>query len=102
MKHTHVIIPIKEIEARLIELDADDKLASMGESVGIMWERKALQALLKTGKKVNLSRKVTQQAACDFAGDRDQGGGHGYPSWTATCIEKGYNQAIKDLGIRKM
>lgn len=35
------------------------------------------------------TRKV-KQAACDYAGDRDQGAGHGFPSWTAHLIEKGF------------
>lgn len=41
------------------------------------------------------TRKVIQ-AACDFAGDRTQGGGHGFPSYTASLIEKGYLKGYED------
>ena len=36
------------------------------------------------------------QRAVNFAGDRSQGGGHGYPSWEANLIEKGYIKGAKD------
>ena len=41
-------------------------------------------------------KKSIEQRAVDFAGDRSNGGGHGYPSWEATLIEKGYVKGAKD------
>lgn len=41
-------------------------------------------------------KKSIKQRAIDFAGDRTQGAGHGYPSWEANLIEKGYTQGAKD------
>jgi hypothetical protein len=41
-------------------------------------------------------KKSIGQRAVDFAGDRSQGGGHGYPSWEANLIEKGYVKGAKD------
>lgn len=40
--------------------------------------------------------KSIEQRAVDFAGDRSQGGGHGYPSWQARLIEKGYVKGAQD------
>lgn len=37
-----------------------------------------------------------KQRALDFAGNRSKGAGHGYPSFTARLIEKGYVQGAKD------
>lgn len=36
--------------------------------------------------------KTIEQRAVDFAGNREHGAGHGYPSRTADLIEKGYRQ----------
>lgn len=41
-------------------------------------------------------KKSIQQRAVDFAADRKQGSGHGYPSYTANLIEKGYIKGAKD------
>lgn len=35
-----------------------------------------------------------KQAASDFAGDRSLGGEHGWPSWTASCLQKGFINGI--------
>jgi len=40
--------------------------------------------------------KSISQRAVDFAGDRSQGGGHGFPSWEASLIAKGYEKGAKD------
>lgn len=37
-----------------------------------------------------------EQRAVNYAGDRSQGAGHGYPSWEARLIEKGYIKGAKD------
>jgi len=46
-----------------------------------------------------------RQKAVDFAGDRNLGAGHGYPSYTANLIEKafisGYKQSLKDNKDKK-
>lgn len=42
-----------------------------------------------------MSKSISQRAV-DFAGDRSQGAGHGYPSWEANLIEKGYIKGAKD------
>lgn len=94
---THILVPIKEIKEKIRKLKENYHVASMSEGIQIMNEVDVLQNLLKMNKQLNLSKKVTQQAACDYAGDRKQGGEHGFPSWTASCIMKGYNQAIKDI-----
>lgn len=41
-------------------------------------------------------KKSIGQRAVDFAGDRSQGAGHGFPSWEASLIEKGYEKGAKD------
>ena len=41
-------------------------------------------------------KKSIKQRAVDFAGDRSQGAGHGYPSWEANLIERGYIKGAKD------
>lgn len=41
-------------------------------------------------------KKSVKQRAVDFAGDRSQGAGHGYPSWEANLIERGYIKGAKD------
>jgi hypothetical protein len=41
-------------------------------------------------------KKSIKQRAIDFAGDRSQGAGHGYPSWEANLIQKGYTQGAED------
>jgi hypothetical protein len=45
---------------------------------------------------MKVMKKSIEQRAVDFAGDRSNGGGHGYPSWEATLIEKGYVKGAKD------
>ena len=34
--------------------------------------------------------KELEQEACDFAGNRSLGAGHGYPSFEANLLERGY------------
>ena len=34
--------------------------------------------------------KELKQKACDFAGDRSIGAGHGYPSFEANLLERGF------------
>src|SRR5687768_6781820 len=95
MKNTHILVPIHHIEAQLDMLRAlQDKslIPEMYDSPILI-----LQEILGTYKAVNLNKRVIGQKAVDFAGDRKHGGGHGYPSFSADLIEKGYNQAIKDL-----
>jgi hypothetical protein len=41
-------------------------------------------------------KKSIKQKAVDFAGDRSKGAGHGYPSWEAKLIERGYIKGAKD------
>lgn len=41
-------------------------------------------------------KRSIEQRAVDFAGDRSNGAGHGYPSWEATLIERGYVKGAKD------
>ena len=42
------------------------------------------------------SEPSIEQKAVDFAGDRNLGGGHGYPSYTANLLEKGYLKGFSD------
>lgn len=42
-----------------------------------------------------MSKSISQRAV-DYAGDRSQGAGHGFPSWEARLIEKGYKKGAKD------
>lgn len=37
-----------------------------------------------------MMNKELEQTACDFAGDRSLGAGHGYPSFEANLLERGF------------
>ena len=42
-------------------------------------------------------KNTIEQPAVNYAADRNNGAGFGYPSFTATLIEKGFNQGVKWL-----
>ena len=46
---------------------------------------------------VDLSDNAIEVESIRFAADRDKGAGHGYPSFTANLIEKGYCTALTNL-----
>lgn len=42
-----------------------------------------------------MGKKSLKQSAVDFAGNREKGYGHGYPSATANLLEKGFLEGAK-------
>jgi len=46
-------------------------------------------------KLYNTLNATVGQLASDFAGDRSKGSGHGHPSFTANCLEKGFIEGFK-------
>lgn len=52
--------------------------------------------ILSWGGKKPKKKKITiEQLAVNFAGDRKKGAGHGYPSYTAQMLEKGFIAGYK-------
>lgn len=57
-----------------------------------------MYAYIKEVFKRKIMKLKDKQAASDFAGDRSLGRGHGWPSFTASCLEKGFKAGIKHKG----
>jgi len=57
----------------------------------------ALVNVSKNSTLVDLSDSAIEVESIGFAADRDKGAGHGYPSFTANLIEKGYCTALINL-----
>jgi len=90
MEERYYILSKEKLDYIIIQLDSLAKYNNCGSTSDI--GKKLSNSIL-----VDLSDSAIEVESIGFAADRDKGAGHGYPSFTANLIEKGYCTALKNL-----